>query len=811
MALPGPDRIRAGRDRWQEALDAIESGVVLLDDDGRVARCNPAFARILGLSPAEVAGRPWRSLLEAHLPHWLDGDPYPRSLQALSPHCSQLGHAGRWYSVRVSPVVSRRGRGPSVTGAVCILSDVTERHEAVETTLGQGRTFRALVENSPDWISRIDRELRFVYANPAVERAFGLRPASILRKTIRRLPLPEDYAWGWETVLRKVFATGEEEALEFALPVAGEDRYFHARVVPEHDSGGAVESVLAIGRDITELKRAQEDRERLEADNRLQGERLTLLAAQKSALASVGAEVNGGKSLPEILQRTLTRTVELLGGYDGSVFLFEPDGRHLRGAVEIKSLGRSGMVIDIEEWPGDKRAVETGKPVYFTLPETRSPATEWFRILDIWGCLAAPLMVDERCIGLIYVNYKGQGYSPAADDFAFAESVAGQCSLTIDRARAHEERARLLAREQEARAAAEGHAQQMRALFKSLAEGVTVVDAKGRVLLRNEAAAEITGVAGLEGQQVCHHPAAWRLLGLDRTPLPSALYPARRLLRGEPLGEVEYILERADGTWRRVVCAGGTVRDERGRVALAVMTLRDVTSLRQLEAAKDDYLQVLAHELCNPLAAAMGLVQLVARRLGVRGDRRCQEYLALAESELDRLNGLIADIITGYRVSGGHLPLDLGPVDLVDVLAQALRPYSLKAHRHRFIVSPPPSPEIVVIGDARRLIEVISNLLSNAIKYSPSGRSIWISVAIQNGNAVVRVEDEGIGIPPDQLEKVFEGFYRATNLTNRQPGGLGLGLYISRDMARRHGGDLWAANRPGGGTAMCLKLPLAPT
>ncbi len=781
--------------------------MVLLDEDGCVARSNPAFAQILGLSPAETAGRPWRSLLEAHLPDWLGNDPYERCLQARSPQCSELDHDGHWYSVRVSPVIVRRGRGVRVAGAVCLLSDVTECRQAVQESLGQGRAFRALVENSPDWTSRIDRDLRFVYVNPAVERSFGVRAAEVLGRTIRRI-LPEDYAWGWETVLRKVFVTGEEQTLEFSLRVAGEDRYFHARVVPEYDGSGAVGSVLAIGRDITELKRAQQERERLEVHNRLQAERLRRLAAQKSALASVAAEVNSGKSLPEILQRTLARTVGLLNGFDGSLFLFDPDGRHMRGAAEIKPFGRSGMVVDIEQWPHNKRAIETAQPVYFTLPETQGPAVEWFRKLGAWGCLATPLMVDERCIGLIYVNFQTQGYTPAADDFAFAQSVGEQCALTIDRARAHEERALLLGREREARAAAERHVQQMRALFKSLAEGVTVVDADGRVLLRNEAAVEITGEADSEGQETCHSSAG-RLLGLDGTPLPSALYPAQRLLRGEPLAEVEYILKRADGTQRRVVCAGGTVRDEKGRAALAVVTLRDVTSLRQLEAAKDDYLQVLAHELRNPLAAAMGLVQLVARRLGARADARCQEYLALAESELDRLDDLIADIIMGYRVSGGRLPLDLGRVDLVEVLAQALRRYSLRSGHRRFIVSPPPVPEMVVLGDAKRLVEVIGNLLSNAIKYSPSTRPIRISTALEDGCAVVRVEDEGIGIPPDQLEKVFEGFYRATNLTNRQPGGLGLGLYISRDVARRHGGDLRAANRPEGGTVMSLKLPLA--
>ncbi|MHB8757854.1 MAG: sensor histidine kinase, partial [Bacillota bacterium] len=108
----------------------------------------------------------------------------------------------------------------------------------------------------------------------------------------------------------------------------------------------------------------------------------------------------------------------------------------------------------------------------------------------------------------------------------------------------------------------------------------------------------------------------------------------------------------------------------------------------------------------------------------------------------------------------------------------------------------------------RRLIEVLTNLMSNAIKYTRPGGHIWVKAAVDGENVVARVEDDGIGIPEDQLDQVFEGFHRARNLTEHDPGGLGLGLFISRDISRRHGGDLWAANREGGGTVMNLKLPL---
>jgi len=243
---------------------------------------------------------------------------------------------------------------------------------------------------------------------------------------------------------------------------------------------------------------------------------------------------------------------------------------------------------------------------------------------------------------------------------------------------------------------------------------------------------------------------------------------------------------------------------------------QSLEELRRLEQAKSDYLQVLAHELRNPLTAARGLVELVRmtlRRAGEREQpadhsRQVMEYLNLAEVELERLQRLISDIITGYRISSGRLPLELEPLNLISVIEQATAPYSRGVFRTNLVVEEFPAADIPVMGDAHRLVEVLTNLLDNAVKYSPPDAPITVRVILEPGSVVAQVEDQGIGIPPEQLERVFEGFYRGSNLQGKQPGGMGLGLYVSRDIARRHGGDLWAANRPGGGTIVSLRLPL---
>lgn len=369
------------------------------------------------------------------------------------------------------------------------------------------------------------------------------------------------------------------------------------------------------------------------------------------------------------------------------------------------------------------------------------------------------------------------------------------------------ERAELLAREQAARAEAERQTAQIKALLANLGEGVTIRDANGRIVLRNRKAAEITGVADEEAATIdCYpHPVQFQA---DGSPVPPGRELLSRIARGESIDDEEYVFRRKDGKEVRVAYTSGAVKDEDGRVTMSVTAFRDVTELRRLERSKDEFLSVMAHELRNPLAAAAGLLQLSIRRLAPEAEQQVGRHLRLALIELDRLGGLISDIITGYRVSSGRLPLKLERVDLGGIVRDSVAPYEGSSD-HKWLVSPEVGADLPVWGDGQRLTEVLANLFSNAVKYSPPSSRIWVHIDRCPDSVVVRVEDEGIGIPPDQLERVFDGFYRATNLNNRQPGGIGLGLYISRDVARRHGGDLWAETRPVGGTVMCLRLPLA--
>ncbi len=376
---------------------------------------------------------------------------------------------------------------------------------------------------------------------------------------------------------------------------------------------------------------------------------------------------------------------------------------------------------------------------------------------------------------------------------------------------------------------------ELQAVFDTIDSAVYVIEDPRRLVTANRAGLDLLGLDSMEElQDGCERILGGLIVMRDSGPQILCNDPLHTdVLRRSWATNVPARVRNMKGRDVDVLVTISSIDQPEGSPRRRVITVRDVTTLRSLERAKDEYLQVLSHELRNPLAAAFGLIQLISKRLAARADRPeaghpeagrdgrrevshvshgedgVGRYLKTAESELRRLNDLLTDILNGYRVSSGRLPLDLMPLDLSEVLSESVAPYA-GAGQERSLTFDIAGGPIHVLGDRQRLIEVMANLLSNATKYSPPGSQIKVKTVLSKHQVTVKVEDEGVGIPPDQLEKVFDGFYRATNLANRQPGGIGLGLYISRDIARRHGGDLWAENRPGKGTVMSLRLPVVP-
>ncbi|MEW5848238.1 MAG: PAS domain S-box protein [Myxococcota bacterium] len=250
---------------------------------------------------------------------------------------------------------------------------------------------------------------------------------------------------------------------------------------------------------------------------------------------------------------------------------------------------------------------------------------------------------------------------------------------------------------------------------------------------------------------------------------------------------------------------GVVVVDVTERTRAAELQARLYREAQQAIRARDEFMSIASHELKTPLTPLVLLLQLMERRVR-RGEPVDPADISKAQSQLGRLCGLIKDLLDVSRIQAGRLALRREPVNLCELVREVISAHPAgEENRMRLDV---PTTGVHVDGDRDRLLQVVNNLVDNAVKYSPRDKPIDVRVSRNGGEALLSVTDRGIGIPREQQPMLFERFFRASNAPTTSYGGLGLGLYICRDIVERHGGRIWVDSETGRGATFYVALPL---
>jgi signal transduction histidine kinase len=230
--------------------------------------------------------------------------------------------------------------------------------------------------------------------------------------------------------------------------------------------------------------------------------------------------------------------------------------------------------------------------------------------------------------------------------------------------------------------------------------------------------------------------------------------------------------------------------------------------LAALEKTKTQFLNLASHELRSPLGVINGYLSMLEQgSLGQLQESglRAVEVLKAKTAEL---NVLVAQMLDAARLEDGRLALKRDRLDLREVAGTAMQVVRPLARADHVLTLETPPMAVTVLGDADRIKAIISNLLENAIKYSPNGGRVQCIVSMTDGVATLRVVDGGVGIAHEDLPRLFNRFERIEQRETSHVGGTGLGLYLSREMARQHGGDIHVESRPRAGSTFTLTLPL---
>lgn len=236
-----------------------------------------------------------------------------------------------------------------------------------------------------------------------------------------------------------------------------------------------------------------------------------------------------------------------------------------------------------------------------------------------------------------------------------------------------------------------------------------------------------------------------------------------------------------------------------------LIAIEDITERRQIERRKDDFLSIASHELRTPLTTIKGYVQVMHKLMPENADEKFRSVVDKTAMYIDRLNNLIAELLDVSRIQTGNIQLHRKSFEFDRMVQEAVDNIQGATKTHHITVRGYTGCRYD--GDESHITQVINNLLSNAIKYSPENYEILVHLSMVSDYIKVSVTDEGMGISPEDRHRIFERFYRVSDIQQRFPG-MGIGLYICDQIIKNHGGTLWVESEKGKGSTFSFTLPL---
>ncbi len=513
---------------------------------------------------------------------------------------------------------------------------------------------------------------------------------------------------------------------------------------------------------------------------------------QRDYLLNISRAITAQLDLSEVLRMVLQAATAMLSGDIGVIALRDGDSFRTQAITGIAA-EQAPLVDSLLE---DLRPDPTAE-VDLTLLQAKMRRLARELDVNLRQVVSLPLSVADNMLGimLIFRSYAG---TPAQNDYLLLQSFADQAAIAVHNARMYE--------------FANQERQRLAAILDYSADGVMILDAQLRVERWNRALSRMTGLPADQATGRPHEVVIrWkrREMGSSLEQAVTAGWP--RHYNGDAPVDTLYVegdLERLDGSTLSVGITYAPLSKSGGGLQNVIANVRDITHFREAERLKSTFISVVSHELKTPVALIKGYADALNREDADWDHATIQNGLNVIEEEADRLTELIENLLAASKLQAEGMHLNLDDVNLASMAKQAVERFQTQTTRHTLSADFPADFPIIQ-GDQTRLRQVFDNLLSNAIKYSPNGGAITLRGTVEPDCVRVSVSDHGIGLPPDQLQRVFERFYRVGSSLTQTTQGTGLGLYLADAVIKAHGGQIWAENNPGGGSTFTFTLPCA--
>jgi PAS domain S-box-containing protein len=774
--------VQEGERRYRTLFETIDEGFCIIEfldgphgplSDYVHIEANPAYARHAGI--ANVVGQKLREMIPGEADDWIAR--YRPVLETGRPirFEQMLIATGRRLDLaafRVEPPERRQ--------VAVLFTDITARWQAESALRESEEKFRLLISATSDVVYRMSadwREMRYLDGKEFIASTDSARQDW----TEEYIPAEErPRVWA---AIRKAIATGSNFELEHqVIRLDGSTGWAFSRAVPVLNQQGEVVEWFGAASDITERRQAEADARFLTELT----EHIRLAAAADSLLRDVARQVG------EHLHVARCCFVEI-------------DVTANRGVVRHEFC--SGVVSVAGEYrlsdysPETLVEMEAGRSIINRDAQSDLRTAAWYertyRPAGERAYIAVPLRRGERWAATLWVSVE-QPRDWTAREVELLETAAERTWNAVEKLRLD---ANLRESEERFRQMAD-HAPVM----------IWVTGANAACTYLSKSWYEFTG----------HTPETGLGFGWLAAVHPDDREDSRKIFfdsseRHEPF-RLEYRLRRHDGEYRWAIDSAVPRLGHTGEFLGYIGSVIDIAERKRMEEAlreadrrKDEFLAMLAHELRNPLAPIRNAAQAIKLAGPANADQ--QWAREVIERQTQHLTRLVDDLLDVSRITRGKVALQREPLDLATIINRAVetsRPL-IDKHHHQFDIVLP-AESLRVEGDLTRLVQVFGNLLNNAAKFTDEGGYIRLEAGQEGGEAVIRVLDNGMGLPADLRPHVFDLFTQADHSLDRSQGGLGIGLTLVRSLVELHGGKVEARSEGAGkGSEFIVRLPVLRT
>lgn len=698
-----------------------------------------------------------------------------------------IRHSEVFYEENVSRVMALMFIALFALTVLTVIYYVERQHGIRKKLLDAGSALRdseeklrGIFEHARDVIFALDEEGVLTLVSPNAREITGLPESESLGRHFTSL-LAEDSqplaAYHFERA-----RAGESESAAFELDVVGGSGV----LVPMMASATAIRDegrflgVMGLLRDLSESRQAEAD--------------LLRYTRALTSLIEIGRSISHSFNIDETLREVLSCTIEMVDLDSGAIFACDEKNMELSlqvhqglspacaAALDTVALGD----LDVDRAKTTRR--DSVMPGTSYLP---APVRHALELEGIGFVCAVPLVARDRLVGALTVS--GHSLHRLEDkDRQILVNVALKLAVALENS--------ILLKQLIASRT------QFEATLESMDDPVVVLDVNRRITYVNDRLERLLGLS------------RERLVGVG---LGDALYENRGVLgdAGAGLAELEDVVERrleACGVPFEMVL--GTAGEERdfevvitgieidGRTEGHVCIMHDITGFKRLDQLKSDFVAAASHQLRTPLASIVGFAETILHHFARIDDRDKREYLEIVVKHARKLAGVVNDLLDFSKLEKGELTLERESIHLPEIAASIVADFTESSPLHRFTLEFEEGFP-AVDADYFKVEHILNNLVANAVKFSPDGGEVRIGGARSTGAVEVWVEDEGIGVSVEEMDKLFTRFYHSPPGRIINKSGTGLGLYLVKMLVDAHGGEVSVASEPGEGARFAFTLP----